>query len=213
MNQFLRFSVSGLLGFFISAALFVGMLSLLKGRQNQVKSQDTQINFSFVKAFEQAEVKPTPKRIKPEPQEVSQAPSMPSIAMDNPLTPVIDLPSRNQLGHNLKIVKGMPMPGLGGTYGGNGIGNNLSGTIKTAIAPMYPQKELIAKSEGWVKVLITINEFGSVSDVNVLQAKPARAFNAAAIKAVKKWKFHPKVEAGKAMPFQVTQTIEFKLDQ
>lgn len=213
MNQFLRFSVSGFLGLFITAALFIGMLTLLKGKPTQVKSQDSHINFSFVKVFDQAEVKPTPKRIKPEQQAVSQAPTMPTIAVDNPLTPAIDLPTSNQLGKNLNIVKGIKMPGLGGGYGGNGIGNNLSGSIKSAIAPMYPQKELIAKTEGWVKVLITVNEFGGVSDVSVIQAKPVRVFNSATLKAVKKWKFHPKVEGDKAESFQVTQTIEFKLDQ
>jgi len=213
MKPLLRYSFSGLLGFVITAALFVGMLTLLKGKQNRVKTQDNHVNFSFVKDFDQAEVKPTPKREKPKPQEISKAPSMPQLVTDNPQTPTIDLPSSNQLGQNLNIVKGMQIPGNGDLYGGGGIGNNLSGTIKTAIAPMYPQKQLIAKSEGWVKVLIAVNEFGNVSDVSVLQAKPARAFNAAAIKAVKKWKFHPMLEGDKAIPFQVTQTIEFKLDQ
>ncbi len=211
MKELVRFSVSGLLGFIITAALFVGMLSLLNGQKHLVKSTDAQIKFSFVKDYQEAVVKKTPPREKPEPQEVSQAPAMPTIAMDKAPLPAIDLPTDSQIGTDTKILEGVKMPGLGGT--GYGTGNELSGMIKTAIAPMYPQKQLISKTEGWVKVLITVNQFGAVSDVKVLQAKPARDFNSAAIKAVRKWKFHPKLDGEQAVAFQVTQTIEFKLDQ
>ncbi|TDR20409.1 energy transducer TonB [Marinicella litoralis] len=211
MNQIFRYSVSGLLGLFITAALFVGMLSLLKGKPNPIKAQDNIVQFSFVKDYKEAVVKPTPPREKPQQQEISQAPTMPEITMDNPPSPEVDMPTKGNAGPSLNILKGVKMPSPGGSS--IGLAGDMSGMIKTAIAPMYPQKELMAKTEGWVKVLITVNEFGAVQAASVVQAKPARTFNAAALKAVKKWRFHPKVVDGKAVAFQVTQTIAFKLEQ
>ena len=212
MNQFLRFSVSGILGFFITAALFVGMLSLLSGKKAQVSTPDSDINFSFVKDFKEAQVEPKPPRVKPvEPQEVKQTPAMPTLNMDPTEEPTVTLPTAGITGKNLNILQDSKTFGSSGIAGNEGMGE--PGGLKSAFPPMYPPKEAMNKTEGWVKVLISVNEFGSVSEVDVLQAKPARSFNAATIKAVKKWQFHPKVIDGKAMPFQVTQTIEFTLDQ
>jgi protein TonB len=71
----------------------------------------------------------------------------------------------------------------------------------------------MSKTEGSVTLLIEVNEFGQVSGARVIDAEPARVFNSAALKAVRKWAFHPKKIAGQGVPFQVTQTIEFTLDQ
>ena len=210
MKQLLRFSISGLLGFLITAALFVGMLSLLKGKQNHVTTQDMDINFSFVKAYKELEVNPPKENVKPEQEKVTQPPAMPNIAIDTVDTPDNLLPENATKGKTFNVLAEMKLPG---TIGPPGTAIDNPGTIKAAIAPMYPQKPLVSKTEGWVKIKINVNEFGLVSSATVIDAKPARVFNAAAIKAVKKWKFHPETIDGKAVPFQATQTIEFKLDQ
>lgn len=211
MKQLIRFSVSGLIGFVITAALFIGMLSLLSSKKTQVNTETADIKFSFVKDFQEPVVKPDPKSELPEPQEVTQAPSMTSVAMDPVETPSIDVPDSSVYGKNLNIIKSISIAGNGLSHGHLMQGD--PGGIKSAVPPMYPPKELAKKTEGWVKLLIEVNEFGAVSSAKVLQSKPTRAFNAAAIKAVRKWKFHPKLIDGQAVPFQVTQTIEFKLDQ
>lgn len=211
MKQLLRFSVSGFLGLAITAALFLGMLSLLSGKKSTIKTQDVNIDFSFVKDFKEPEVKPEPKRKLPEQQEVTQAPTINRVATEPVDTPDIDIPNSGATGKQFNFAKTLGVPG--NVYGGDGLVKGEPGGIKQAIPPMYPQKELVRKTEGWVKLLIDVNEFGAVSSATVLQAKPARAFNAAAIKAVRKWKFHPKVVDGKAIPFQVTQTIEFNINE
>ncbi|MCB1581737.1 MAG: TonB family protein [Marinicella sp.] len=211
MKQILRFSVSGLLGLVITAALFIGMLSLLNGQKSQIKTDGVNIKFSFVKDFKAPEVKPKPEKKLPEQQKITQAPTINRIATDPIDTPEIEVPNSGNTGEKFNIGPSIGITSNGFSGGDWAQGN--PGDIKSAIPPMYPQKELAKKTEGWVQLLIEVNEFGNVSSAEVLQAKPARAFNAAAIKAVRKWKFHPKVVDGKAMPFQVTQTIEFKLDQ
>ena len=103
MNQFLRFSISGLLGFFITAALFVGMLSLLSGKKTQVSTPDSNIKFSFVKDFKEAQVEPKPPRVKPEePQKVKPTPTMPTLSMDPTEKPTATRPTAGKTGRNLK---------------------------------------------------------------------------------------------------------------
>lgn len=211
MKQLLRFSVSGILGLIITATLFLGMLSLLSGKKSTINTDDLNINFSFVKDFKEPEVKPEPKRKLPEQQEITQAPSMNRVATEPVDTPKVDLPDMGNTGKGFSLAK---IPGVpDGVYGDEGLVKGEPGGIKQAIPPMYPPKELAKKTEGWVKLLIQVNEFGAVSSAKVLQAKPRKAFNAAAIKAVRKWKFYPKMADGKAIPFQVTQTIEFNINE
>lgn len=210
MKQLIRFSISGILGFIITTALFIGMLSLLGSNKTTAIATDTNINFSFVKDFQEPAVKPPKKHEQPVQEEVKQPPAAPKLNVDNSSNPKINVPIAGIKGSQLSLLKEMSLPGVGGS--GLYSADN-PGTIKAAIAPMYPQQPLINKTEGWVKVKISVNEFGTVSAVSVIDAEPARVFNAAAKKAVRKWKFHPKTTDGKAMSFVAIQTIEFKIDQ
>jgi protein TonB len=210
MKQLIRFSISGVLGFIITTALFIGMLSLLNDSKPAITGSDTNINFSFVKDFKVPEVKPPNKIEKPVPQEVKQPPAAPVLNMEVNNDPIIKTPIAGTKSSQFNIRDEFSIPGTGGP---GVITANNSGGIKAAIAPMYPQAALVNKTEGWVKVQISVNEFGTVSAVNVIDAEPPRTFNAAAKKAVKKWKFHPKTIEGKAVPFEAIQTIEFKIDQ
>ena len=211
MNQVWRYAVSGVIGLSITSLLFVGMLKLLGGTQPTISSTDTNINFDFVKAIKAPETTPPEDReIPPEPKVVQPpaAPTMPTMASDSVAGEAMPIPGVNDTALNLLDGVGIPnsMPGSG-THVGEG------GTIKTGMAPMYPPREMMNKTEGWVKVLIHVNEFGQVSAAEVLAAKPARVFNTETLKALKKWQFYPKIIDGQAVPFQVTQTIEFTLDQ
>ncbi|VAW43993.1 hypothetical protein MNBD_GAMMA02-317 [hydrothermal vent metagenome] len=210
MKQLIRFSISGILGFIITTALFIGMLSLLGSNKTTAIATDTNINFSFVKDFQEPAVKPPKKHEQPVQEEVKQPPAAPKLNVDHSSNPKINVPIAGIKGSQLSLLKEMSLPGVGGS--GLYSADN-PGTIKAAIAPMYPQQPLINKTEGWVKVKISVNEFGTVSAVSVIDAEPARVFNAAAKKAVRKWKFHPKTTDGKAMSFVAIQTIEFKIDQ
>ncbi|MEZ9547650.1 energy transducer TonB, partial [Vibrio crassostreae] len=58
----------------------------------------------------------------------------------------------------------------------------------------------------------TIDETGRPMDIQVTDANPRRMFEREAMRALKKWKYQPKVVDGKAIA-QVGQTVklEFKL--
>lgn len=81
------------------------------------------------------------------------------------------------------------------------------------VSPIYPRKAALQGIEGWVKLDFTITTEGTVSDVKIVESKPRRMFDRAAIKSILKWKFKPRVVSGKATSRRATQTIEFKLQK
>ncbi len=80
------------------------------------------------------------------------------------------------------------------------------------INPIYPREAAISGIEGWVKIEFTITEAGTVKNPQVVDARPARVFNRAAIRAILKWKFKPRVVAGVAVDRRASQIIDFTLD-
>jgi protein TonB len=63
-------------------------------------------------------------------------------------------------------------------------------------APEYPQAQITRGTEGWVRVRFTITEAGTVKDATVVAAEPERVFDAAALKAIARWRYNPRVENG-----------------
>ena len=81
------------------------------------------------------------------------------------------------------------------------------------VAPQYPQRALMRRKEGNVRVAFTINPDGSVSDARVIEAQPPGYFEQAALRAIRHWKFQPQLQGGVAVARQATQTISFTLKQ
>ncbi len=63
-------------------------------------------------------------------------------------------------------------------------------------APEYPQRALARGIEGWVLVSFTIAETGAVVDAVVVDAEPPGIFDAAAIRALARYKYRPQIVAG-----------------
>lgn len=79
------------------------------------------------------------------------------------------------------------------------------------IPPRYPRSAARRNIEGIVKIAFTITKEGRVKDPKVLMAQPEGVFEGAAIKAIMKWKFNPKIVNGEAVEQTAAQEIEFKL--
>ncbi len=80
------------------------------------------------------------------------------------------------------------------------------------VEPRYPSRALRRKTEGFVLMRFTIDKTGQPTDIEVLEAQPARVFEREAVRALKRWKYQPKTVAGKSVE-QPGQTVrlEFKL--
>jgi periplasmic protein TonB len=81
------------------------------------------------------------------------------------------------------------------------------------INPDYPPRALSRGLEGYVIVQFTISATGMVKDVIVVEAKPEGIFDEAAVRAVSRWRYNPKVEEGVAVERVGVQTrITFQLE-
>ena len=81
------------------------------------------------------------------------------------------------------------------------------------IEPKYPVQAARDGINGWVQLRFSIMEDGSVDEVEVIDADPKRVFDREAIRALKRWKYSPKIENGKALK-QTGQKVQldFNLD-
>jgi protein TonB len=57
------------------------------------------------------------------------------------------------------------------------------------VEPVYPPEAARSGTTGFVEVEFTVDATGKVATVSVVNAKPARTFETAAVKAVKQWQF------------------------
>lgn len=96
----------------------------------------------------------------------------------------------------------------------NPVGYNTDGEhlpIMT-VAPEYPAAAARRGVEGWVIVEFIVDELGRVQAPIVLEGQPARVFDNAALKAVLRYKYKPRVVNGRAIPVEgVRQRITFTL--
>jgi len=80
------------------------------------------------------------------------------------------------------------------------------------IPPTYPRDAARAGVTGWVQLEVTVNADGTVRGAKVTDAKPKGIFEAAAVQAVMRWKFKPKIQDGKPVEQKGSQKIEFNLN-
>jgi protein TonB len=67
------------------------------------------------------------------------------------------------------------------------------------VNPQYPLRAAERGIEGWVEVEFTISAAGTVKDPVVTASYPGKIFNREALRAIRKWKYNPKIEEGVAV--------------
>lgn len=79
------------------------------------------------------------------------------------------------------------------------------------IDPQWPRQALEEGTEGFVRVEVLIGTDGATKEVRVLDSAPGRLFVRNALRAVRRWKFKPRVVDGTAVERWAVTTIEFKM--
>lgn len=95
---------------------------------------------------------------------------------------------------------------------GAGIGRDGDATPIVRIEPKYPIQAARDGKEGYVILSFTINKIGGVENVKVLEAKPKRVFDKEARRALRKWKYKPKIVDGVPLEQKgLTVQLDFKM--
>jgi protein TonB len=201
-----RLIVSILVGAVITFILFVVMAELISNSQTAQEEIPPPPVIDIV-MDEPDESTQTRTRVPPPPPPPPEQP--PKIQPTEP-----DVADPDSAGLNFDL----PTVDVGGAsfdIGAPGaIGRDGDATPIVRINPKYPIEAARDGREGWVRLSFTINEVGGVEDVKVIDAEPKRIFNREATRALRRWKYKPKVVDGKAIrqPGLEVQ-LDFKLEQ
>lgn len=91
------------------------------------------------------------------------------------------------------------------------IGKTTGAVLLQAPGARYPTAALRARQAGWVIVSFTVDTDGGTSNISVVDAKPKRVFDRAAMDAVQRYRFKPATLNGTPVTSVKQQRIEFKL--
>ena len=79
------------------------------------------------------------------------------------------------------------------------------------MAPTYPARARDREIEGWVDLEFTVTKDGTTSAAAVRAAEPAGTFDRAALDAVKRWRYEPRVVNGAVVEQRVETRLRFRL--
>lgn len=150
------------------------------------------------------------RRIPEPPPPPEEAPETPEFS--NQLDSVSADLSMNMPSIGLPINDGSG-PYLGTLTAGQGLAGFDTDVIPVVrVPPTYPRRAKQARIEGWVTMEVLIRPDGTVSGAKVMESDPPRLFDDAAMTAMERWKFRPKMVDGNPVAQRAKQTIEFKLN-
>jgi TonB family protein len=79
------------------------------------------------------------------------------------------------------------------------------------VPPRFPREAAMRGWQGDVLMEFTITSSGYATEIEVLNAPHRGVFNRDAIRAVRQWRFEPRIEDGIAVPTRAQTTIQFRL--
>ena len=194
-----------IIGFFSAITFFMLLAYIVTPSSEALKNENSFRVVDFIRLKKDTSLKEKSRSIpdRPEPPKKPPPPDLPTPELQAP-------PQAPNLDIEFPDIA-VPTDFKGAFLGPQNQGGNSQVIPLVRINPQYPRNELLAGVEGWVKVRFTVEPDGSVSSPKVVESKPPRVFDSSALRAIKKWKFKPKVVNGIAVSQDGTQIIEFKL--
>ncbi|MEZ9860471.1 energy transducer TonB [Vibrio splendidus] len=203
IRLFLALPLAGALGL----ALFSFMAWMVdNGHQRSPDNSET-LSFNMVMVEQEQEVQRRQRAVPEKPEMPEPPPEAKTSQSQAEVTPLNSMSSLPSLDLNTSV-DGLAINAP--TF--SDFGSNQQAMPLFRVEPRYPAKALKRGAEGHVIMSFTIDETGRPVDIQVTDANPRRMFEREAMRALKKWKYQPKVVDGKAIA-QVGQTVklEFKL--
>ncbi len=198
----MRLLVSAGLGLLTTFGLFWVMQALI-GVSGELKEGRPRLSIEFVRlrrdTTPEMKKREPPKREKPEqpppPPEMKLAKSIkPSEAL-GAIVPMVDTAGELQKATSL------------GTGGGD---QDVVPLVR--VDPEYPPRARQRGIEGFVDLEFTIGPAGTVKDPRVIAARPTAVFERSALRAVRRWRYNPRIEDGVAVErMGVRVRIRFEL--
>ena len=196
------FFISG--GALVSFLLFIFMYMLIKPGDLDLNALKDRQMVDFIRIKKDDTLNERDRRLpdKPPPPKRPPPPELEQPELKKLPTPKLDI--------NLPDID-MPIDTDGALVGGGQFISDGGLIPLVRISPRYPRKALLEGREGYVIVELLVDESGNVLSAKIREASPSSVFNAAAIQAVLKWKFKPRVSGGVAVKQRGLTTIEFTL--
>ncbi|RDV25134.1 energy transducer TonB [Alteromonas aestuariivivens] len=201
-----RFIVSILIGAAVAFGLFVLMAKLIENSARPADEVPEAPVIDIVMQEPDDDVQTRTRVPPPPPPPPQQPPKM------QPVEPEEAEPNTDGFSLNIPQVD---TGGVGINIGAVGaMQSDGEATPIVRIDPKYPPEAARDGKEGWVRLQFTINEVGGVEDIEVLDADPKRIFDREARRALRKWKYKPKIVDGKAVRQEnMFVQLDFKLEQ
>ncbi len=215
----LRLLLSALLGLAVCALLLLAMALLIGGGPTAAPAQRPAAQIDVVLMdTTAAAAEPHHQPPPPPPSPPAAPPAAPDPRLAEPAlavaAPVLDIampelaaPNAGLAGTLLTMAESGTLAATDGAGAGMAAaaGVGLKGAAGGAavplvrIEPRYPPKALREGKEGWVKLRFTIAADGTTKDIEVLDAKPRRLFEAEARRALARWQYQPRMVDGRAV--------------
>ncbi|PHS59215.1 MAG: hypothetical protein COB17_01445 [Sulfurimonas sp.] len=211
-NNILRWLISLLIGIAITLVLFLFMNSMISNNENMIEDSEFYKVIDFISATKDNSVPDIKKELPPEPKIHKVPPKVQNEVQDTKSDNALD----NQVPLNIE------MPSVGsGMKMGRGAPKILSPikmlkmdsvlTPMVQIKPLYPSRAKRMGLEGYVKVELSVDATGHVTNIKILKSVPKGVFDKSVKKALRRWKFRAKSIDGKAVSQKGVLTLNFNL--
>lgn len=200
----LRYIIAILLAGIITLGLFYLMQSLIASANPELSdpAKGKVLDFVRVQQEQQAQVKDRKPKKPPKPQEPPPQMEAPQMQSSTPDGGGVGMNFEADLGGDVALDGGLALDTGDGEY-----------VPITKVQAVYPRRAMQRGIQGYVIVEFTVNKVGAVVDPVVVEASPQGIFEQAALDAVVKFKYKPRVINGEPTPVAGVQNrITFELD-
>ncbi len=195
----------------LSLSLHVAVVMVVRPRPYQVGSDVVVVNARLVgQPARLAEIAPEPTSLEPllEPVPVEPLPAEPVPAQETQaLEPETDVSALPMEGAGLASV-----PVLIDAHWYEARQLDVQPKASVPIVPNYPAEAILANQPGSVKLMLKIDEFGVVQEVEVEESEPPDIFDESALLAFKQGRFEPARKDGRAVRSQIYVRVTYEPD-